>query len=138
MSKSVNVQLKWEGGERFRGTSDGVPVLLDGSNDDALSPMQALAAGLAGCMAIDVVMILQKGRQPLDALNIELKSTRADQPPRRFVSFDLHFKIQGDVEATRVERAIKLSREKYCSVWQTLRQDVDFEVHFDLTPEASS
>jgi hypothetical protein len=69
---TTEVRLRWEGGERFSGSAGAVDVVVDGSADDQLSPMQALALGLAGCMSIDVATILQKGRQPLTGMEVEL------------------------------------------------------------------
>ena len=125
--------LRWAGHERFTGSVGAVPVVLDGDADDALSPMQAVAAGLAGCMSIDVVMILEKGRQPLEGLRIELSASRASEPPRRFVDVSLHFVVAGAVDPARVERAIALSRETYCSVWHSLRRDIALQTSFEVT-----
>ncbi|REJ83114.1 MAG: OsmC family peroxiredoxin [Acidobacteria bacterium] len=126
----MRVELQWDGGERFSGRADGVEVVLDGAGPaaGALSPMQALLAALAGCMAIDVASILEKGRQPLEGLSIELTGDRAEDPPRRFVRFSLRFVVRGDVDRGRLDRAIALSRERYCSVWHTLRPETPFEI----------
>lgn len=126
------VVLRWESGQRFVGRVDSAPIVLDGSSDDDLSPMQAVMAGLAGCMAIDVVHILEKGRQPLEQLETTLTGERAETPPRRFISFHLHFCVVGDVKDSKVKRAIDLSREKYCSVWHSLRQDIELDVDFEI------
>ena len=90
--------------------------------------MQALAAGLAGCMAMDVVHILRKGRHDLNGLKMHLVGRRAGEAPRRFVAIDLEFQITGPVPVDQVERAIQLSRETYCSVWASMRQDIEFNV----------
>jgi putative redox protein len=94
--------------------------------------MQALAFGLAGCMAMDVVAILRKGRHPLAGLRADLTGSRADEEPRRFTSIRLNYAVTGEVPAEAVERAIQLSREKYCSVWHSMRQDIPFEVTFTI------
>ena len=83
-------------------------------------------------MAIDVVDILTKGRLPLKAFTARLDGQRAAEPPRRLTAVRLHFKVRGDVPPDRVERAIALSREKYCSVWHSLRQDIDFQTSFEI------
>ncbi len=134
--KPIEVSLEWQGAERFRGASGTAPILLDGGDPAALSPMQAVASGLAGCMAIDVAMILEKGRQDLRSLEVRLIAERAEEPPRRFVSCRLHFRLAGVIEASKVERAIALSRETYCSVWHSLRRDIELETSFEIdTPE---
>ncbi len=124
--------LTWTGDLRFSARAGASVVTLDGRSADGPSPMQALASALAGCMSIDLVDILTKGRHPPRALRAHLVAERAQQPPHRFVGVDLRFTIEGDVPAAAVERAIELSRGKYCSVWHSLRQDIDFTVSFDV------
>ena len=94
--------------------------------------MQVLAAALAGCMAADVVEILTKSRLPLEGLDARLEGGRAGEPPKRLLTARLHFKVKGDLPDDRVERAIALSREKYCSVWHSLRQDIEFQTSFEV------
>jgi putative redox protein len=98
------------------------------------SPMQVTAFGLAGCMAADVVSILQKGRHALSALRVSFTGERAADPPRRFVRVTLHFHVSGAVPREAVERAIVLSRDTYCSVWHSLRRDIEFITTIDLHP----
>jgi putative redox protein len=124
----VALDLTWDADLRFSGTSAGIPFVLDSASKAGPSPMQALAAGLAGCMAMDVVHILQKGRHELRGLKLHLVGRRADEAPRRFVAIDLAFEVAGPVPVEQVERAIQLSREKYCSVWASMRPDIEFNV----------
>jgi len=124
----VTLDLTWDTDLRFSGSSAGIPFVLDSASKAGLSPMQALAAGLAGCMAMDVVHILKKGRHELGGLKMHLVGRRADEPPRRFVAIDLAFEVAGPVPVDQVERAIQLSREKYCSVWASMRPDIAFNV----------
>jgi putative redox protein len=97
--------------------------------------VQTLALALAGCMASDVVSILVKGRLPLRGFRAVLSGDRAAEHPRRVLTVDLRFEVVGDVPADRVERAIALSRERYCSVWHSMRQDITFTTSFDIRPE---
>ena len=94
--------------------------------------MQALGFALAGCMTVDVTHILTKGRHPLRALSSRLTADRSDDDPHRFVRVVLHFTIEGAVPPDAVERAIALSREKYCSVWHSMRQDIEFKTSFNV------
>jgi len=89
---------------------------------------------LAGCMAIDVADIVIKGRHSLSALEVRLVGERREDPPRHFVHFTLHFLVGGDVPGHAVQRAIDLSREKYCSVWHSLRQDLQLDTTFEVNP----
>jgi uncharacterized OsmC-like protein len=77
-----------------------------------------------------------KGRHDLKSLEARLVAQRREEPPRRFVSFTLHFALIGNVPAHAVERAIQLSRDKYCSVWHSLRQDIDLLTSFEVAPAA--
>jgi putative redox protein len=128
----MSLDLVWEGDLRFRGRSGGTELMLDGDSRAGPSPVQALAFALAGCMAIDVVHILRKGRLDLRGLRAELAAERAPRDPRRLVKVRLHFRVTGDLPAAKVERAIALSRETYCSVWHSLRPDLDFTTSFDV------
>ena len=96
--------------------------------------MQAVAMGFAGCMAIDVVSILQKGRHPLKGLRVSLTGSRAEHLPRRFTRFTLVFHVSGDVPESAVERAVALSRETYCSAWHSLRQDIELTTSIEIQP----
>ena len=106
--------------------------MLDNAGAAGLSPVQALAAALASCMAIDVVHILTKGRLPLRALHAHLAGTRSAEDPKRLLGARLHFDVSGEIPDDKVARAIELSREKYCSVWHSLRQDIDFVTSFEV------
>jgi len=108
-------------------------VLLDGDSKDGLSPVQALALALAGCMAADLALILARSRVPPRAMRVTFTGERAPQDPRRLVRVDLRFDLSGDVPAEKVERALSLSREKYCSVWHSLRPDIDLRTSFGIT-----
>jgi len=85
--------------------------------------------GLMGCMAIDVLMILQKGRVEVGTLEVIADADRNLEPPRYFKRICLTFVLGGVVSEARpkVDRAIELSSEKYCSVLHSLRQDLEFE-----------
>jgi putative redox protein len=130
----VRLELAWEGDQRFAGRAGEAAVRLDGRGEAGPTPVQALAFSLAGCMAIDVVHILGKGRVAPAGLRARLHGERAPEDPRRLVEVSLHFEIEGDVPPDKVERAIALSREKYCSVWHTIRPDLDFRTSFEIRP----
>jgi putative redox protein len=128
----VVAELTWQGELRFRAQSGQAIVDVDGDGRDALSPVQALAVALASCMATDVAHILARARLPFRALSARCVAERAAQDPHRFVRVDLRFIVEGDVPDDRVERAIALSRDTYCSVWHSLRQDIGFTTAFEV------
>jgi putative redox protein len=128
----VEVELTWDGDLRFRGHAGQAPVVVDSDGLAGPSPVQSLALALAGCMSVDVVHILEKGRQPLRGLRAHLRAERAAEDPHRLVRVDLSFEVSGEIAPDKVERAIALSREKYCSVWHSLRPDIEFKTAFEV------
>jgi putative redox protein len=120
----IDATLTWRRDLIFDATAGAQAVRIDSDNADGISPMNALAVALAGCMAVDVVMILTKGRHALGALEVRVHGLRADGPPSYFTDISLHYAIVGPVPDEAVQRAIDLSRDKYCSVFHTLRPDL--------------
>lgn len=120
----------WAGDLKFGATTGSTAIVVDGDAAAGPSPMQLVAEGLAGCMAIDVVMILAKGRHTIAGLRVSLSGDRSPEPPRRYTRLTLAFHVTGDVPAAAVERAIALSRATYCSVWHSLRQDIELVTTF--------
>jgi putative redox protein len=136
LKMSDKAVLEWKGGLLFRGDAGGSELLLDGKREAGCSPMEALMLALAGCMAIDLVHILAKMRAEPRAVRAEIDGARAGTEPKRFTHVHLHFCISGEnVRDVDVERAIALSREKYCSVYHTLRTDLELETSFVIEPE---
>ena len=136
--------LTWKQRLEFTATTAKTTFVLDSAGVAGPSPTDSLAAALAGCMAMDVAHVLTKGRHVFTALQARLVAERALQDPHRIVSATLHFVLEAPREAGAqpgphplhhvMERAISLSRDKYCSVWHSLRQDISFQVTFDLVP----
>ena len=119
------VDLTWDGRLAFTAREGGHEWVLDGRSEAGPSPVVALASALAGCMAIDVVHILTKGRFEVRSLSARLTGRRAETEPRRFVAIDLGFALDTSAPRDQIDRAIALSREKYCSVWHSMRQDIE-------------
>jgi putative redox protein len=124
--------LTWQGDLRFTARSGDHEVTLDSDGTAGPSPVQAVAMALASCMAIDVADIITKGRHPFTALEATIAGERREDPPRRFVRFTMHFVITGAVPDHAMERAIQLSRDKYCSVWHSLREDILLDTSFEV------
>ena len=127
------LELVWEHDLVFGGRSGDITMTLDSAAVSGPSPMQALGFALAGCMAMDLVHILKKGRHDLRGLRVDLKAERTQTEPRRFTRIELRYTITGNVPAEPIERAIQLSREKYCSVWHSMRQDIALDVSFSVS-----
>ena len=132
-------ELVWERDLVFAGSSGKASIVLDSAGLAGPSPVQSLAFALAGCMAMDVVHVIKKGRHDLHSCRAELIGERAPHDPRRFTEIALRFKIVGNVPRHVVDRAIHLSREKYCSVWHSMRQDINLTVTASISsPHASA
>jgi putative redox protein len=120
----TELELIWEHDLVFSGKSGDARMTLDSDGAAGPSPMQALAFAVGACMAMDVVHILTKGRHDVRGLRVDLAGRRAPEAPRRFTAVTLRFTITGDVPRDPIDRAIQLSRDKYCSAWHSLRQDI--------------
>lgn len=114
--------IRWHEGMSFIAeTGSGHLVAMDGAPDAggrnlAPRPMELLLAGTGGCTAFDVVLILKRGRQAVSACEVKLEADRADTDPKVFTRINMHFVVKGkNLKPEAVERAVKLSAEKYCS-----------------------
>jgi putative redox protein len=95
-----------------------------------------LVIALASCSAYDVVDILQKQRESLTSLTVSADAEQAPEPPWPFTKIHLHYVVTGkDLDAKKVERAIRLSEEKYCSVAATIRGVTTITHSFEVCPE---
>ena len=114
----TEAKVTWVEDKRFVGqASSGHGIVVDASTAKiGPSPMELLLIGMAGCTAHDVVDILQKQRQKVTALDVRVRAERAEQPPRVYTTIEVEYLVEGhDITPKAVERAIRLSEEKYCS-----------------------
>lgn len=134
MSDTV-VEARWDGGMRFEAAGrGGVPVMVDGSSAEGPSPMESLLIGLATCMGADVVDMLTKMRVPFEGLAVRVEGDRRAAPPRRYTAIRLAYDVEGVTEESldKLQRAVDLSRDKYCSVLHSLRPDVEISIRIDV------
>lgn len=131
MNDLRKVSLRWTGeGLAFEGGGATHPAIsIDGASRAGPSPMEVLLLSLAGCMAIDVRMILEKSRVPIEGLEVETEGIRASTDPRRYTLVRMVFRVTGPGEEhePRIARAVQLSRDKYCSVLHSLDPDLPIE-----------
>lgn len=131
----MQARVKWVEGLTFLGESaSGHQVLMDGNaGDKAPSPMEMVLMSVGGCSAIDVVSILQKGRNDVRDCEVKLTSERREEAPRLFTHINLHFIVTGkDLSDKIVERAVNLSAEKYCSVSLMLSKTASVTHSFEI------
>lgn len=125
MSDPVRVALRWRQGLCLEAGAPGGPsITVDGEGREGPSPMQLLLEAIGGCTGADVVEILRKGRQPVESLEVEVSGRRRDDAPRRYTHLRLVYRIRGDVDRSKAERAVSLSLETYCSVLHSLAADL--------------
>jgi len=129
--KTMKVKLVQSGPAKFTATNAaGATGVIDGPADmgggnAGLRPMETLLSALAGCSSLDVLLIMKKQRQKLERLEVEVEGERADAVPAVFTKIHLRFKGYGPIELAKLEKAVELSIEKYCSVSKMLRATVD-------------
>lgn len=128
----VTLSLDWNGDLKFVNSPGSPAIELHSSTPGVSSPPQALAYAVMACMAMDIVHVIQKGRHPMQAMTVKFEGERAQEHPRRFVWMAMDFQITGQVDDHVVARAIELSRTKYCSVWNTVRPDVELRTSFTV------
>ena len=129
--------VRWIGEQKFVATSpSGHAIALDsdGQSNKAPTPMELLLMALGACTATDVVLILEKKRQKLQALEVICSGERAPDPPRVWTKLEILYRLRGQLEDAAVKRAIELSEEKYCSVSVTLKQVATLTWRYEILP----
>jgi putative redox protein len=113
----TNARATWVDNHRFNAVGDsGHPVAMDGDKTTAATPMELVLIALCGCTGYDMVSILQKKREPFTSLEVRAQAERATEPPSVYTGIKLTYRVGGKVSSKAVEDAVRLSKEKYCSV----------------------
>ncbi len=115
---------------------DNNAILLSGSGK-AMSPMKALLASLGGCTGIDVLMILQKMREDVKEVNVYMDYERARDYPKIYTKIHIKYVVIGNVRRESVEKAIKLSEEKYCSISAMLSKTTEITRSYEIKEDIS-
>lgn len=135
---STKVLVEKIGAYKFQGkNAQGKTVTMDGpksigGGEDGFRPMEMLLAGMAGCSAMDIVSILEKQRQDLKGLRIELEGERATEHPKVYTAIRVHFILEGPMDEKKVERAVELSMDKYCSAAAMMKAMAEIKYSFEL------
>lgn len=132
-------KVKWLDNMTFVGESaSGHAVVMDGppefgGRNLGIRPMEMLILGLGGCSSFDVILILKKSRQQVEHCEVELEYQRADKEPKVFTKIHMHFIVTGNqLNADKVEKAINLSAEKYCSASVMLAKTAEITHDFEI------
>jgi putative redox protein len=138
-TKPSRIHVEWAGAHRFdTGRPGGPTARIDGEGETGQSPPETLLTALATCVSYDVIDILAKQRTPIESLEIDVVGERVETIPRRYKHITLNFRIGGKgIEKEQALRAIELSATKYCSVRDSLREDISVEWTVELDEESS-
>lgn len=125
-------------------TGSGHGVIMDGAPEGggrnlAPRPMELVLAGTGGCTAYDVVLILRRSKQDVRGCDVTLKAERAETDPKVFTKIHFHFMVRGrDLKPNMVERAVKLSHEKYCSASIMLERTAELTHSFEIVDDLAT
>jgi putative redox protein len=137
MNMAVEAQLKWTDGIQFIARAgDGPAVVIDGpESGSGASPMQLVLIGIAGCTAVDVILIMQKKRVNVTDFQVNITGQRAEEHPKRFTNIRIEYVLSGKgIKPNAVEQAIQLSETKYCSAMASL--NASFESSYRIVDSA--
>ncbi|WP_219834620.1 OsmC family protein [Paenibacillus sp. R14(2021)] len=130
----MKVMTTWKGKRLFTSVGpSGYPVGMDatpayGGDGNGATPMELVLAGLAGCIGIDVTMILDQYLGTIRQIEIEADGTRKEQAPTGFTAIELTFRVDGDIPDYRVWKAIEMGSKKYCAVSDSLKADISYRL----------
>jgi putative redox protein len=127
-------KVKWSGKNTFVGTSgSGHSMVIDGDKEIAMSPMELLLLSAGSCACIDLVKILEKARQKVMDVWVEVGGERRDELPKYYTNIELHFVVKGvGVKESHVKRAIDLAMEKYCSASAQLAALAEIKTSYEI------
>ncbi len=137
----MNVKVNWLNKDFHMEAQneEGGEIRMDGKTDiggleGGMSPMQLLLAGIGGCSAIDVISILEKQKQPLEDLSVSVDGDKQKlkEGYSEFKTIHLHFELTGDLDVKKVERALSLSIDKYCSVSKALEKGSEISYDYEI------
>ena len=134
----MKARVKWVGDRSFTGQVEAGHTIafgngVDGKPKPGPSPMELILIGTGGCSAYDVVHILEKGREPVDDVVCDVTAERAETDPKVFTKIHLHFTVTGrGLNPAKVERAVGLSIEKYCSASAMMAKTAEVTHGFEV------
>ncbi|MCX8030900.1 MAG: OsmC family protein [Thermodesulfovibrionales bacterium] len=129
--------LEWDKDLIFVGrTQRGYEIEFDANLQWGCKPTDALVLALAGCTAIDVFVFLQKMQAEIKNFKISINAERNPTPPQYYKAIHMTITVKGqNIDSRKIERAISLSHEKYCSVYHSLRKDMDVKINYEIIKE---
>jgi len=131
VDRKMKVTLTSDDLKTFHGANAKEQTITLG-NGNAVGPMEGVLLSAAGCSTIDIVMILEKMRQPLESIEVQVEGTRREEIPRIFTHMHLHYILKGDLKDKKVKEAVNLSIDKYCSVVIMLAKAVEITSSYEI------
>ncbi len=135
----METKVSWKGKLAFQGqTEAGHQILMDvkpdaGGEGKGPSPMELVLVALAGCTAMDIVVIMRKKRVDLHSLNIKVDGERASAHPKYFTKINVTYNFEGkDLREEDIKQAVELSRDKYCSVSAMLKEKAEISYRWNI------
>ncbi|MBD3333452.1 osmotically inducible protein OsmC [candidate division GN15 bacterium] len=139
---SMSVKMKWGGGLKFEGTNDwGNTIVADvakksGGDESGIKPTEMLLYSVAACTGVDVVRIMEKQRQKLSSLEIEVVAHQQDEYPKPFHTMEVKYLARGEnLDEKKLAQAIELSEGKYCVISQTIAQPAEVKTSYEILEE---
>ena len=140
ITPTTKATLTWSRDLVFAGrTPQGYDLDFDAEAQWGCKPTESLLLSLGGCMAIDIVSILKKMRMEISRFEMDLTGERNPEPPQYFRSVEMVLRLAGkNLDARKIDRAISLSRQTYCSVYNSLRPDLELKISYTLEEESGA
>jgi putative redox protein len=138
--KKEKIDLKWTGGMSFEADVNGFRIALDsdpefGGQNKGPKPKPLMMVALAGCTAMDLVSLMNKMRVDYDSLNIVVEGDLTEEHPKHYTRMKVIYEITGkDVDRKKVEKAVTMSKDKYCGVSHSYKQAMDIEYEIKIIP----
>jgi putative redox protein len=141
MSNIMEIKINHVKNLQFEAYSSSNPdykIIMDtskdvGGNDEGIKPTELLLVSLAGCSSMDIISILNKKRQVIESFDVTVRGQRAESHPMVFTKISIIYNFKGiNIDKEAVDRAIFLSKDKYCSVWSMLQKAADIEFSYNI------
>jgi putative redox protein len=144
MAEKQHTTMKWRERMTFDGTTtDGHTLTVDaaaghGGDGRGPKPIELLLTALAGCTGMDVISVLQKKREPVESFEVFVEGQRATEHPMIYTDIEIVYRVTGNVNPASIERAIELSRTKYCGVQAMLGKAANITDRYEILPSAKA
>ncbi len=136
-----NVKTTWKGNMQFESTNQGGNLMIDvgeenGGNGDGFRPKSLMLSALAGCSGVDVIPLLKKMRAEVDGFSIDIEAELTDEHPKYYHKVKVNYNFYGkEFKKSKIEKAVKLSEERYCGVMEMFRQFAEITIEIKYFEE---